>query len=138
MPRAAAVIALGLAAVAGVAALAVSDGGGAPRSAPEGGPDASPAPGPVTAAPAPRILTLAHAGRTFRLAPDDAITLRLDGTNSWSEPTVSGAAVEAVRVAYVQDPGYAEWELRAARPGTATIESKGPRTFRVTLVVPAR
>jgi predicted secreted protein len=58
--------------------------------------------------------------------------LRLSGTYRWTTPRTSGNSVELVPIAFasdprsgLRDPGYAAWEIRAMRPGTATIAATG-------------
>jgi hypothetical protein len=101
------------------------------------------------AGPPPDAINAAHSGGTFTLAQGAETSLRLSSEYSWGEPEVSGDAVELSPVDYLQDPGFAEWLVRAVRPGTAAISSKGtpacagqhgcpdePITFRVKIVVP--
>jgi predicted secreted protein len=93
-------------------------------------------------------ITAADSGRSFTLAPGDETSLRLSSGYVWSEPTVSSGAVVLSRVDYLQDPGFSEWLVRAASPGTATISSLGepacagqqgcpdePLRFQVTITV---
>jgi hypothetical protein len=93
-------------------------------------------------------ITAADSRRSFTLAPGDETSLRLSSAYVWSEPEVSGGAVELSPVDYFQDPGFSEWLVRAAAPGTATISSLGepacagqqgcpdePLRFQVTITV---
>ncbi len=74
---------------------------------------------------APHAITELASGSSFALAPGSETRLRLSGKYEWSEPTVRGDAVELARVDYLQDPGFSEWIVLAARPGTATIAARG-------------
>jgi hypothetical protein len=113
-----------------------------------------PGAGPATTgtdAPTPETgdaITAADSGRSFTLAPGDETSLRLSSEYVWSEPSVSGGALQLSPVDYFQDPGFSEWLVRAAAPGTATISSLGepacagqhgcpdePLRFRVTITV---
>jgi len=51
--------------------------------------------------------------------------LRLTGTYRWSTAQASGEAVELVPIAFLRDPGYSAWEVRAVRPGTSAIYASG-------------
>jgi len=75
--------------------------------------------------PAPQTITEADSGGSFTLDLGSETRLRLSGTYEWSEPTVRGKAVELTRVDYLQDPGFSEWTVVAARPGTARIATDG-------------
>jgi hypothetical protein len=74
---------------------------------------------------APQTITEADNGASFTLSPDSGTSLRLSGQYVWSEPTLSGDAVELARVDYFQDPGFSEWAVLAVRPGRATIAARG-------------
>jgi hypothetical protein len=96
-------------------------------------PGASPTPPPRAA---PGVITEADSGESFTLAQGAETNLRLTSDRSWSEPTVSGEAVELTRVDYFQDPGFSEWVVQAVGPGTATIAARGgPLRFQVEIVV---
>ena len=73
----------------------------------------------------PQAITEADAGASFTLAPGSETPLRLSNEYVWSEPRVEGDAVQMAPVDYIQDPGFSEWALLAARPGTATIAAHG-------------
>jgi hypothetical protein len=92
------------------------------------------------ARPAPRAITEADSGESFTLAPGSGTSLRLSGDYDWSEPAVRGEAVQLARVDYFQDPGFSEWTVVAAAPGTATISARGtgastPLRFQVRIIV---
>jgi predicted secreted protein len=122
-----------------VAVLAEGCGDDAAR---ERGADATPTPAP---APAPRTITERDSGAEFTLATGAETSLRLTSDYAWSEPTVSGDAVELTRVDYFQDPGFSEWIVQAVSAGTATIAARGtpagaggpdtPLRFQVKIVV---
>jgi hypothetical protein len=115
-----------------VALLAVFADGCGEEAARE--PGASPAPTPRAA---PRTITEADSGASFTLAPGAETSLRLSSDRTWSEPAVSGDAVELSRVDYFQDPGFSEWTVLAVSAGTASISSRGTPTlqFQVKIVV---
>jgi hypothetical protein len=73
----------------------------------------------------PDAITAPDSGTTYALPLGSETNLRLSSEYVWSEPTVTGAAVELTAVDYFQDPGFSEWLVRAARAGTATISSVG-------------
>lgn len=74
---------------------------------------------------APQLITEADSGESFTLALGSETRLRLSGKYVWSEPSVSGDAVELARVDYFQDPGFSEWTVPAVQLGTATIAAEG-------------
>jgi hypothetical protein len=100
---------------------------------------------PPAAAPAPATITERDSGASFTLAAGAETSLRLSGVYEWSEPTVSGDAVQLARVDYFQDPGFTEWVVQAVSAGTATIAARGtpacagcpdtPLRFQVKIVV---
>jgi hypothetical protein len=73
----------------------------------------------------PEVITADASGETFTLAPGAETSLRLSSEYVWSEPALSGDAVELSPVNYLQDPGFSEWLLRAVDRGTVTISSLG-------------
>jgi len=75
--------------------------------------------------PAPKTITEADSGDSFTLTLGSETRLRLSGTYEWSEPTARGEAVELARVDYLQDPGFSEWTVLAARAGTTTLTAHG-------------
>lgn len=77
------------------------------------------------ASEAPESITADASGETFMLAPGAETSLRLSSEYVWDEPVVSGDAVELSPVAYLQDPGFSEWLVRAVGTGSATISSLG-------------
>jgi hypothetical protein len=122
-----------------VAVLAEGCGDEAAR---ERGAEATPPPAP---APAPRTITERDSGASFTLAQGAETGLRLSGEYTWSEPAVSGDAVQLTRVDYFQDPGFSEWVVQAVSAGTVTIAARGtpagaggsgaPLRFQVKIVV---
>jgi hypothetical protein len=117
-------------------------GGGEPGAGPTS--SESEAPVPETGG----AISATDSGRSYTLAPGDETSLRLSSEYVWSEPDVSSGAVVLSPVDYFQDPGFSEWLVRAAAPGTATISSVGepacagqhgcpdePLRFRVTIIV---
>jgi hypothetical protein len=98
--------------------LASCGGGDSPAGSPTGEGDAT---APATGGP----ITANDTGETFTLALGAETSLRLSSEYVWEEPAVDGDAVELSPVDYIQDPGFSEWLVRGARPGTATISSLG-------------
>jgi predicted secreted protein len=112
-----------------------------------------PAPAETGSATAPQAeagaaITELDSGSSFTLAPGGETSLQLSSDYVWTDPAVEGDAVELSRVDYLQDPGFSEWLVQAAGPGTATITSLGepacagedgcpgePLRFRVTIAV---
>jgi hypothetical protein len=74
---------------------------------------------------APPTITEVDSGKSFTLSLGSETHLRLSGAYVWSAPTVRGDAVELARVDYFRDPGFSEWTVVAAQPGTATIAARG-------------
>jgi predicted secreted protein len=74
---------------------------------------------------APQVITEVDRGGSFMLAVGSETALRLSANYTWSEPTVRGDAVELARVDYLQDPGFSEWMVVAARAGTASVTAVG-------------
>ncbi|MGH3010447.1 MAG: hypothetical protein ACRDMY_01185 [Gaiellaceae bacterium] len=89
-----------------------------------GGDGDSAAPGEPSP-PAPDVIDAADSGQTFELPLAAETSLRLSSEYSWEEPELSGDAVELTPVDYLQDPGFSEWLVRGARPGSVTISSVG-------------
>ncbi|MFJ2743412.1 hypothetical protein ACIO3O_27605 [Streptomyces sp. NPDC087440] len=79
---------------------------------------------PGTPTPTRLSLTRDDSGRTLTLMTGGVALLRLTGPDS-GEATADGPAVTVVPVAYETDPGYREWEIRAARAGTAVVRAGG-------------
>jgi hypothetical protein len=87
-------------------------------------------------------------GSSFTLPLGGETSLRLSSEYLWEDPVVEGGAVRLSPVDYLQDPGFREWLVQGAAPGTATISSLGtpacdgehgcpdePVRFRVTITV---
>jgi hypothetical protein len=72
-----------------------------------------------------RVISEVDSGHCFNLALDRTAELRLTETSRWSEPTLSGDAIELIRVNALVDPGYSAWEVRGIRSGTSTISASG-------------
>lgn len=70
-------------------------------------------------------ITQADSGKTFTLHGDSCAVLQLTNSLNWTEPQVSGTAVQLVPVTFAQDPGYREWDIARVAPGEATITSTG-------------
>lgn len=85
---------------------------------------------PADTTPLPRHVTEATPAGEYRMTVGDSSTLQLPpGT---PELRVGGDAVEVMDVASFDDPGSAQWEIRAVGPGRATIEADfaaGPRRW---------
>jgi hypothetical protein len=73
----------------------------------------------------PEAITALDSGESFALAAGAEIPLRLSSEYLWEDPVVEGGAVGLSRVDYLRDPGFSEWIVSGARPGTATISSLG-------------
>jgi hypothetical protein len=89
----------------------------------------------------PLTITERDSGKHFTVARHGVATLRLDDGWFWTEPHVSGTAVELSAVEYFVDPGFVEWSVRAVHRGTVQITARGtasgaaPRSLVVTLRV---
>jgi hypothetical protein len=82
------------------------------------------------------------------MATADAL-LRLGNGWIWSQPELDGSSIELAQRYFIQDPGYAEWEIHPVARGTTVISSEGSlpchqaeppcaapnRLFQVTIVV---
>lgn len=110
---------------------------------------------PPTPASSPRpsgqlVITEADSGGTFTISRSTAdALLRLGDDWLWSAPELDGSSVRLAQRHYVQDPGYAEWEIRPVAAGSTVIRSEGSlachqaeppcaaptRLFEVTIVV---
>jgi hypothetical protein len=101
-----------------VTVLAACGGDDQPAATPTGDSDA---PTPETG----DAIVATDSGKEFTLAPGEETNLRLSSEYVWSEPVVEGRAIELFRVDYIQDPGFSEWLVQGAQPGTATISSLG-------------
>ena len=87
-------------------------------------PDASPVPG----GPAPdtvAVLTEDDDGSEVALEVGERFALRFGHDWVWRAPQVDGAAVRVAPVQYESDPGFTEWSIEAAEPGTARIRVQG-------------
>jgi hypothetical protein len=85
-------------------------------------------PGTPAAPPAPDELTEAQDGRVVSMAVGQEIPLRLSSSWEWQEPEVDpqGEAVVSLSpVDHLSDPGFREWLVTAAAPGTAELVSRG-------------
>ena len=71
------------------------------------------------------VITEVDSGRCFNLAVDRTGELRLTEQYQWSEPKLSGDAVQLILMNALVDPGYSAWEIRARRSGTTTISASG-------------
>ena len=90
----------------------------------------TPAAGPVTQAASGRTISMPAVAGAAR-------ELHLSHRWRWSEPRVSGRAVELRRIDYVADPGYDGWMIVPRHTGTATLTAKGGsgKRFRLTVHV---
>ncbi|WP_128429872.1 hypothetical protein [Streptomyces cyaneus] len=127
LPRAAATLLLG------VAAAACTDNS-PPHSSPApthtatSRPTPTPTPAATTGTPvptAPAVLTQDDTGRTVTLSLGDTTQLRLSGRWRETTPTVDGTAIVLVPVDYETDPGFRAWDIRAAAPGEAVLDTTG-------------
>jgi predicted secreted protein len=76
------------------------------------------------------LFTEKTAEGAYSMLVGDTSSLRL-GPKS-PPPEVEGSSVLVLELAFLTDPGYKEWELRAVEPGetTVTVESGSePLTF---------
>src|SRR5262249_38269002 len=71
------------------------------------------------------LITMADGGKTFTLRTRQTATLRLTERYHWTRPKVTGNAVKLAPVDYIRDPGFLEWQVRAASTGTARITAVG-------------
>lgn len=71
------------------------------------------------------VVTEIDAGRCLKLVVGRTAELRLRGDYRWTAPQSSGDAVELIPVAFLRDPGYSAWEVRAMRSGTSAISASG-------------
>lgn len=72
--------------------------------------------------PLPRFVTEETPDGRYSMEVGDSATLELpQGTLT---PDVRGEAVEVIDVAWFADPGVAQWELRAVKPGQTTIAAR--------------
>jgi hypothetical protein len=92
-------------------------------------PGEEPTPRPGTPSPLEGevVITERDSGEHVRVTTAARPVLRLDSAYLWEEPRIEGDPIELVRVDYFQDPGFFEWELRPAGPGTTVIRSSGER-----------
>ncbi|HXN05020.1 MAG TPA: hypothetical protein VN895_09335 [Candidatus Acidoferrum sp.] len=92
------------------------------------------------------VVTEIDGGRCLKLVVGRTAELRLTGTYRWNTPQFSGNAVEVIPIAFLRDPGYSAWEVRAMRSGTLAISASGTcvatdcatptLAFSVTIAVP--
>ena len=72
-----------------------------------------------------QVVTEVDGGGCLTLVMGQMAELRLAGAYRWSAPQSSGNAVELIPIAFLRDPGYSAWEVRAMRPGTSAISATG-------------
>ncbi len=77
----------------------------------------------LTAADGP--LTEEVDGARLELAVGDEVSWQLSSAWDWDQPAVDGPGVELVPVDYFDDPGFREWLVLAAAPGTVTLTVEG-------------
>lgn len=77
-------------------------------------------PGSIPTEPAPRLFNADTPPGDYEMAIGQTSALRLapDGPI----PVVEGTSVLLIEVAFFEDPGYREWELRAVDVGTTSIQ----------------
>jgi predicted secreted protein len=76
--------------------------------------------GPISMDPAPRLFTQETPTGSYVMAIGQTAALRLvPGT---PPPVVEGTSVLVLEVAFLTDPGYREWELRAVEVGETSIQ----------------
>jgi predicted secreted protein len=90
----------------------------------ESGPSTSDCQGTSTLGTKP-VVTESDGGRCLKLPVGQTAELRLAGNYRWSTPQSSGDAVELIPIAFLRDPGYSAWEVRAMRSGTSAISASG-------------
>jgi hypothetical protein len=73
---------------------------------------------------APRLFDAASPAGIYRMTVGETSALRL-GPDA-ETPRVEGKSVLLIEVAFLDDPGYKEWELRAVAPGETAITIFGP------------
>ncbi len=73
---------------------------------------------------APRLFDAASPAGLYRMMVGQTSALRL--SPGAEPPRVEGKSVLLIEVAYLDDPGYKEWELRAVAPGETAITIFGP------------
>ncbi len=81
-------------------------------------------------------LTEQDSGAQLSLAVGEERPLQLGSAWSWAEPVVDGVAVTLTPVEFLVDPGYVEWLVTGAAPGTATLEVVGEPVCGDTTVCP--
>jgi hypothetical protein len=64
-------------------------------------------------------------GARIPLAVGSEIPWRLSSEWDWDQPVADGYPVELVPVDYLVDPGYREWLVVGASPGTAVLSVRG-------------
>ena len=95
-----------------------------------------------------RVITELDSGGTFVLPLGAAVPMRLSNPWAWAPPEVDSDSVRLAAVAYLVDPGFAEWVVTAVHGGSARITSLGrstcasggscpsPREFAIEITVP--
>lgn len=71
------------------------------------------------------VLTQDDDGRLVELAVDQEVPLRLDPAWTWDPPVADAVAVTLTPVDHLVDPGYVEWLVVGAEPGSATVTVSG-------------
>ena len=89
--------------------------------------------------PAPRVLSVRDHGRTVSLALGRTVLLRVPAA-ARGRAVADGRALLLVPIENVAASRYREWEIRAARVGSATISAPRAdgRRFRITIRVTAK
>jgi len=108
--------------------------GVAPRPSPTARPTRTPAPEPqastgyVSASPATTVEPAPTSSPKPKPRPTGPLVITQDDSWLWSQPELEGSSVELAQRQFVQDPGYAEWEIRPVAEGTTVIRSTGSLT----------
>lgn len=77
------------------------------------------------ATPAPAVLTEEDDGAAVALRVGESTSLQLDSNWTWAQPEAEGDSVTFVPVDYESDPGFVEWLVEGAAPGTAEVTVMG-------------
>ncbi len=85
---------------------------------------ADPEPTPTQETAGEVVITEDDSGRAVAFDDHTQATLRLrPSAGQWSEPKVAGTSIQLAERMFLVDPGYREWEILVAGPGSSTISS---------------
>ena len=73
----------------------------------------------------PDVVTEDHDGETIALPQEGFVRLQLSSDWVWDEPEVDGTSIELIRVDYLADPGFQEWEVQVLAPGVSNVSTRG-------------